>query len=344
MKRISKIIVLLLCFTHTAQADIYMYITRIFNLVTGEAKLIPGLNVQGLGAGFFTQDANKPWTGVGPDGQSYKISTLIYTYHGVVSLTVDSAFYNTLGGGCSFTDSSSKQLYVGWTVMQPGVSGNIINSLGALYADGFGAGVSAQTNWRGIDVGQPQFVATYDNSSIAAEIYVTNGPRGIYTMPGGKKVYVHQTGDSPNAVPYSDIYGLSCHGGGVLGVGVSIPTTPIEPPDPDTVCNFSVTDAINLGSLDVTNAVGRKGSTTLITECTGDASVNAVIRRASGGDNIIQSGGLTIPVTFANGKNELTYSAVKGTVTQNIYAEVKGASGLIPGQYTESMVIHLTHD
>lgn len=345
MKKISTIIILLLSFTHAAQADVYIYITRIFNLVTGSAQLIPGINIVGQGAGFFAQDANKPWTGVGPDGKSYKVSTLIYNYQGVVTLTIDSSFYNALGGGCSFTNGGDlNQLYVGWTVMQPGVNGNIINTLGALYANGFGAGVSAQTNWRGIDAGQPKFVATYDNSSLQAELYVSDGPRGIYTMPGGKRVYVHRTGDSPNAVPYADIYGLNCHGGGVLGVGASIPTDPIEPPDPDTSCTFSVSDPINLGSLDVSNALGKKGSTTLITQCTGDASVKAVIRRASGQDNIIQLAGVTIPVTFDNGTNQLTYAANQGTVTKNIYAEVTAASGLVPGEYTESMVVSLAYD
>lgn len=347
MKRISKVIILLLGFTHVAQADIYVYISRIFNLVTGSAVLIPGIKVEGQGAGFITQDANKPWVGVGPNGKNYNVSTLNYSYHGVVTLTVDASFYNSLGNGCVFLNdnqTSNKQLYVGWTVMQPGVSGNIVNTLGALYANGFGAGVSAQTNWRGIDGGQPQFNATYSNSSLSAEVYVSNGPAGIYTMPGGKQVYVHTAGQSPNAVPYADIYGLDCHGGSVLGVGVSIPTTPIEPPDPDITCTFSVSGPINLGSMDVTNALGRKGSTVLTTQCSGDTSVKGTIRAASGKDNIIQLAGLTIPVTFSNGTNQVTYSANTGTTTQTINAEVTGASGMVPGSYSESMVIYLDYD
>ena len=347
MKIIINVIILLLGFSHTVYADVYLATSRVFNLVTGSAVLIPGISVEGKGDGFITQDANKPWVGVGPNGQNYNVSTLNYFYHGVITLTVDASFYNSLGNGCVFLNdgqTSNKQLYVGWTVMQPGVSGTIVNALGAIYYTGFSAGVGVQSNWRGIGNGQPQFDATYSNSSISAEVYVTNGPSGIYRMPGGKQVYVHTAGQSPNAVPYADIYGLSCHGGSVLGVGVSIPTIPIEPPEPDLTCTFSISDPINLGSLDVTNALGRKGSTTLITQCSGDASIKATIRTSNGSDNIIQLGGLTIPVTFSNGTNRLTYSASTGTTTQNIYAEVTGASDMVPGPYSRSMIVNLDYN
>lgn len=338
-----KFFLFLLIIAPLSYGDMVQYETRVFNLVTGEATLKPGISVVGDAAGFIVQDANDPWTGTATNGKQYKVSTLKYSYQGTVTLTVDASFYSAIGGNCSFLESGrTREAFVGWTVMQPGVSGVVYNSAGALYYDGFSGGVGVQTRWRGMSAGKPEFKATFNNSGVFAYVYVSDGPQGLYKMPGGKSVYVHTSGQVPNAVPYVDIYGLSC--GAVLGVGTVIPAEPIEPPQPDIVCDFSTSGAIDLGVLDVTTANGASGTTELYSRCTGDATVTAVIRSADGKDNVAELGGLTIPVTFSNGTNTITYSANTGTNTQNIYARVSGATSLTPGEYSQSMIVYLNYE
>lgn len=332
-----KILLLLLILSPALYADIYLSETRIFNLVTGEARLVPGIEVSGDSAGFIVQDANQPWTTT-KNGKTYQVTTLKYSYQGTVSLKVDAGFYAATG--CTFL-SGGQQLYVGWTVMQPGVSGVIYNSAGALYYQGFGGGVGAQTRWRGVDGGKPTFTATFNDPGLFAYVYVSDAPAGFYTMPGGKSVYVHTAGQKPNAVPYADIYGLTC--GAVLGVGTTMETDPIEPVDPDIYCDFDINNDINLGVVDAGSALGTSASTQLTTTCNADTTVTAIIRAADGGDNIIKMGGLTIPVTFDNDTNKLTYQANNGQNQQKITARITGVVAPEPNQYSKSMVVYLNY-
>ncbi|EKT57306.1 hypothetical protein [Providencia sneebia] len=323
-------------------ADIYLSETRVYNLVTGEARLVSGINVDGDSAGFIVQDANQEWLGTGPDGKTYRVFTLKYSFSGQITLTVDESFYSNIGN-CEFNgEGDQKQLYVGWTVMQPGISGTIYSSAGALYSSGFSQGVGVQSRWRGIPVGQPTFTATFNNSSQSADVYITNGPQGIYTMPGGKMVYVHTDGERPNALPYADIYGLSC--GAVLGVGESIPTEPIEPPAPDIVCDFSTGGDIDLGVVDITSASNRYASTYLYTQCTDDATVTATIQKSGGGNNLLQMGGLNLRVIFDNSSDKKTYSANTSQNSQIIWGQVTSVGTLTPGDYSQSMVVYLNYE
>lgn len=338
---ISRLLILLLLLSPSLYADIYLSETRVFNLVTGQARLVSGINVEGDSSGFIVQDANQPWSATAPDGKTYRITTLKYSYLGTITLTVDSSFYSA-GGNCSFSGTGGRELFVGWTVMQPGVSGIVYNSAGALFYEDFGGGVGVQTRWRGIDDGQPTFKATFNSPGTFAYVYVSDGPAGMYTMPGGKNVYVHGAGKRPNAVPYADIYGMTC--GSVLGVGTQMDTDPVEPTDPDTYCEFSIEGAINLGVLDAGTANGASASTQLYTTCNADSTVTATLRGADVSDNVLTMGGLTIPVTFdEGGGNKLTYTANTGQTAQKINANVSSVGTVEPGTYSKSVIIYLNY-
>lgn len=313
--------------------------SRVFNLVTNEARLVSGISITGNGAGFNIEDANQPWTGAGPDGKSYPVTTYRYSYNGVISLSIDPAFYAAVGN-CSFTDSV--QVFVGWTVMQPGITGTVYNSAGASFFDGFSGGVGVQSRWVGVPSGKPEFIATFNNSGLYSYVYVSTGPQGMYTMPSGKRVYVHNAGMTPNAVPYTDIYGLTC--GAVLGVGTTLPSDPIVPITPDLSCNFAVTGNINLGSVDQSTALGTNASTTLQSICSGDADVIATIHTTKDMSNIIEVGGLTIPVTFDNNEDEITYKVKENITTfTQIKAQITASASPQPGEYTQSMIVTLSY-
>jgi len=331
---------LLLFYVPFTFAEPYPNESRVFNLVTGEARLVNGISITGNGAGFIIENANSPWKGVGPDGNSYDVTTYRYSYMGVISLSIDPAFYSAVGN-CSF--DGNVQVFVGWTVMQPGITGNVYNSAGASYFDGFSGGVGVQSRWVGVPNGKPEFIATFNNSSLYSFVYVSTGPQGLYTMPGGKRVYVHNAGMTPNSVPYTDIYGLNC--GAVLGVGTTLPSEPLVPETPNLSCNFSMSGDINLGSVDKTTALGTSGSTILQSICSGDADVIATIRTTKDMSNVIQMGGLTIPVTFDNNTGKLTYQVRNTTALTltKITAQITAVASTTPGEYSEAMIVSLSY-
>lgn len=336
-----KILFILFFISPFIYAAPYPNESRVFNLVTREARLVSGITFDHDSAGFDVQDANNVWMGVGPDGNSYQVSTLKYSYRGTISLDIDESFYNRIGN-CEI-DSPSAQIFIGWTVMQPGISGIVYKENGALYDAAFPAGVGVQSRWIGMDLGKPEFVATFSRPTLAAEVYVTNGPRGIYKMPGsGREVYVHGDGQSPNVLPYSDMYGLSCGDQAILSVGDPIPTDPIEPPTPDIVCNFDFDDnVLNLGTVDQTSAAYTSVSTNLNGYCNADASVDLEVLPSR-----MEMGGLTIELMFDNDSDEKSgwYLNENRSDRTPLKAVITDVGTVTPGTYSKSGIVRINYE
>lgn len=343
MKSLLRMLFFLLGLIPIYSHALFLASTGLYNLVTGMSKVISGGDIDGGGGHFIVSDANNVWDGIAPNGNVYKVSTLNYSYEGKISLTIDNNFYTSAGSDCSFSGAGRRQAFIGWTVVQPGIAGSMTKDDGALYSSSYPSGVGVQSMWAGISDGQPEFTITFNSPNTSAQVYVSNGPSGMYTMPGnGRKVYVHGPGQSPNVLPYSDIYGLSC--GDVVRIGVSIPSEPIEPPQPDTVCNFWFDDnVLNLGVVDQTSASGSYVSEKINGQCNADASVNL---RMSPQDYLM--GGLTVHLSFDN-----DYSSDKKSnwqlrenqiASSTLRAEISNVGTLTPGEYSKSGVVYIDYN
>lgn len=319
---------------------IYNSGSEVFNLVMNDARMVQGITFDHVG-NFVVEDTNDVWMGTGPDNQKYKVSTLKYSFDGTIYLDMDDDYYNKMGN-CEIIDPSA-QFFIGWTLMQPGISGIVTNAQGALYFSGKGSGVGVQTRWRGFPLGRPDFVATFSEPSLYAYVFVTDGPEGMYQRPGdGKLVYVHGAGQAPNAIPYSDMYGLSCGDTAVVAVGESIPTDPIEPPIPDTVCNFDFDDNIlDLGTVDQTSAAYASVSTNLNGYCNADASVDLEILPST-----MEMGGLTIEMMFDNDSDEKSGWDLSENRRDRtpLKAVVSDVGTVIPGSYSKSGVVRINYE
>lgn len=325
-------------------AEPYPNETRIFNLVMRAAYLIPGVEFQHTSSTFDVMETNDIWLGVAIDGKSYKVSTLKYSYSGTISLNINESFYYGLGN-CEIVDPKA-QLFVGWTVMQPGITGTVYNSAGALYDKGFGGGVGVQTRWVGMPLGKPEFIATFSAPGLSAEVYVTDGPQGFYTKPGrSSPVYVHGAGARPNVIPYADLYGLSCGDHAYLSVGEPIPTEPIEPIEPDLVCNFWLDeDTLDLGVVDQNSAMKANRSGVISGQCNSDVIVNLEVLPQD-----MHMGGLTVSMSFDDNywsakKNnwQLDRDKVENSI---LWAQVSSIdTDLVPGNYSKSGIIKIEYE
>ncbi|EMI5492250.1 hypothetical protein REJ26_003395 [Providencia stuartii] len=339
MKLILRILLFLLGLIPIYSQAVYKAQTGVFNLVTSTATQVTGGSIVGDANGFSAVDANNIWKGIAPDGNTYNVSTLNYSYNGTITFSIDNSFY----GDCYFDPNiSRREAFIGWTVMKPGITGNVTKDDGALYSPNYPSGVGVQEKWIGIPDGEPDFVIEFNNPNVSAQVYVSNGPSGMYTMPGnGRRVYVHGAGQSPNVLPYSDIYGLSC--GDVVRIGYPIPSEPIEPPEPDTVCDFWLNDdTLDLGTVDQKSAANANASARLNGICNADASVNL---RATPYD--MKMGGLTIRMMFddynSNTKSNWNLSEDR-TESTSLWAVVTNIGNVIPGDYSKSGVVYIDYN
>lgn len=265
-----------------------------------------------------------------------------YRFPGTITATFPNSCYKTSGASWAMA---------GWGVYQPSVVTSFTQSMGALYSSPGSpqsAGSYYKLNW---DTGGPVpngYQFTFRGQNLTGYVYVTTGPAGVYRPFGStdKPTYVHSSQDLPNARPYLQVDYSQC--GTIFRLGdPPLPTPPIIDPNETITCNFSMDGNINLGTVDTTTASGTKGSTKLYTQCNGSTSVTATIGKSTDrSTNIITKGGLTIPVYFdASGvtSKTLTYAAGQSLISHNVTAEITAANALVPGVYSESMIITLNY-
>ncbi|WP_433587149.1 hypothetical protein [Providencia alcalifaciens] len=180
-------------------------------------------------------------------------------------------------------------------------------------------------------------------SATSGYVYSVNGTSGVYRREDGSYVYAFADNSSIKLVGGPRMATNGCpqrHGIGEFYAQIA----PLDP-EPIVFCDFSITGDIDLGIVDPTTARGTSSSTSLITQCTGNATVTAMLRKSDGVDNIVNVGGLDIPVYFNNnGQYRITYSAGKDVISQSISAEVSTVGILTPGEYTHPMVLTFTYE
>lgn len=181
-------------------------------------------------------------------------------------------------------------------------------------------------------------------ASTSGYVYSVNGSSGVYRRKDGSYVYAFADNSSIKLVGGPRVSGgLGCQ----IRNGIGEFYAQIAPLDPEPIvfCDFSITGDIDLGIVDPTTARGTSSSTSLITQCTGNTTVTAMLRKSDGVDNIVNVGGLDIPVYFNNnGQYKITYSAGKDVISQYISAKVSTVGILTPGEYTHPMVLTFTYE
>ena len=335
----KKLILLLLIAQGSAYADVEFLYSGMFSFggsATADSRLI--IEHQGQ---MEIESAGSTWRGVGPDQQTRTISAMRYRFPGEITATFPKACYKTSAGSYAM---------VGWGAYQPSVVTSFTQSQGALYSspgNPVSAGSYYKINW---DQGTPVpegYQFRFQGQNLTGYIYVTTGPSGIYHLEGNSSrlSYVYSSQDVPNARPYLQVDYSQC--GTIFRLGdPPLVTPPVVDPNETIACNFSVDGNINLGTVDITNAAGTQGSTRLYSQCNGAASVVAKIGKSNDrNSNIITIGGLTIPVYFdrAGEPQSITYAVGENRISQNIIAKITGANALIPGEYTQSMVVSLDY-
>lgn len=338
----KKLILLLLIANGSANAGVEFLYSGMFSF-GGSASVNSGIDIDHSGE-MEIEPTGSTWRGVSDtDGQTRTISTMQYRFPGTITATFPSSCYKSSAG--SF-------VMAGWGVYQPSVVTSFTQSMGALYSspgNPVSAGSYYKIEWESGDVVPQGYQFTFRGQNLAGQVYVTTGPSGIYRPVGSsdKPTYVHSSQDVPNARPYLQVDYSAC--GTIFRLGdPPLPTPPIIDPNETVTCNFSINDDINLGTVDITTALGTQGSTKLYSQCNGSASVTATIGKSTNrNSNIITKGGLTIPVYFDGYGGEpktLTYPVGENFISHNITAKITSADTVIPGEYSESMIISINYE
>ncbi|MEQ4693665.1 hypothetical protein [Providencia manganoxydans] len=177
-------------------------------------------------------------------------------------------------------------------------------------------------------------------------ILVVDGPTGNYTLPGGGQAYGYRQNEpipmAVAAIAEASISGNVSGVGASAGIELVIVAPPVE--EPDVFCNFATDGDIDLGVVDSSSANNRDSQTYLYSLCTGDATVTATIQKSGGGNNLLQMGGLNLRVIFDNSSDTKTYSANTSQNSQTIWGQVTSVGTLIPGDYSQSMVVYLNYE
>ena len=305
--------------------------------LTGDAISIdPRIDIDINGSMQYT-DANMPWSGVGTDGVRRRITTVAYSFEGQMTGKFTSSLPNC----------NNQAVWIGWTVVQPGVSGLIYPESGALYGNNMTPSAAVQSLYR-VTGNLFDYEYEFRQQGTRGYIFVTDGPAGMYSgsgipQAGGlSKVYVFSSGDRPDAYGYMDTYGGNC---GVYMAGLqtpSIDTPPIINPDPDTSCNFELShDILDLGNVNQQTAQSATASVDIIGQCNGDSSVQL---RSTPPE--MEMGGLTIRLSFDNGQSEKTDWKLRTDIIDRtpFTASVSKVGTLTTGSYERSGVINIIYD
>lgn len=330
----------------------------------------PGINCgtgsnQGLMDFCVNNISSQIYTTAGPsitatlNGTPYDAQWYGFTLSGSMEswrLRPNNALHSCAVNGCGLSMGVSGTAYQAWSYVFPmintgcrsvGLSCNQ-NSSGWV---GNSVSVSSSTirQWDSLGGMPLNYVVETVSGTLSTPTWVliVDGPTGSYTLPGGTSVTGYRSGTN---IPFT--VGLNMRGvnssytfaGVTGGASVTLPVPPIVEPDP-VACNALVGADISLGTVDSSTALGASGLTTLIVQCTDDATVRATVRASNGPDNIIKMGGLTIPVTFGNGLSTGTWPATNVTpVSTTINAKVTVVGALVPGEYSTSMIVNVTYD
>ncbi|MCS3433871.1 hypothetical protein [Klebsiella sp. BIGb0407] len=338
----KKLLLLLLIANGSANAGVEFLYSGMFSF-GGSAAVNSGITIDHSGE-MEIEPTGSSWRGVSEnDGQTRTISTMRYRFPGTITATFPRACYKSSGASWAMA---------GWGVYQPSVVTSFTQSMGALYSSPGSpqsAGSYYKIEWASGGAVPEGYQFTFRGQSLAGYVYVTTGPSGIYFPDGNrsKPTYVHSSQDIPNARPYLQVDYSGCDTIFRLG-DPPLPTPPIIDPSETIACNFSIDGNINLGTVDTTTALGTQGSTKLYTQCNGNTSVTATIGKSNDRNtNIITTGGLTIPVYFSSSGTEsktVTYAADETLRSQNVTAKITASDTLIPGEYTQSMIITLNYE
>lgn len=338
----KKLLLLLLIANGSANAGVEFLYSGMFSF-GGSAAANSGITIDHTGE-MEIEPTGSTWNGVSAtDGQTRTISVMRYRFPGTITATFPSSCYKT---------SAASYAMAGWGVYQPSVTTSFTQSQGALYSSPGSpqsAGSYYKIEWASGGAVPQGYQFTFRGQSLTGYVYVTTGPSGIYNPVGSgssKPTYVHSSQDIPNARPYLQVDYSQC--GTIFRLGdPPLPTPPIIDPNETIACNFSIDGDINLGTVDTTTALGTQGSTKLYTQCNGSTSVTATIGKSNDrSTNIITNGGLTIPVYFdvSGGTSKtLTYAAGESLVSHNVTAKIEAADSLVPGEYSEPMIITLNY-
>ena len=283
------------------------------------------------------QDANMPWSGTGPDGIKRKISTVAYSFDGELI-----GSYRSNIGSCS-----NRHVWVGWTVVKPGLGAVIHPDSGALYGNGLTPSAAVQSLYN-VDGEASNYTYPFRQQGTPGYVFVTDGPAGMYSSSNIPQagsltsVYVFHSGDKPVAYGYMDTYGSGCDGW-IAGIQTpEIDTPPIINPDPDTACNFELShDVLDLGNVNQQTAQTATAKVDIIGLCNGDSSVQL---KSVPGE--MTMGGLTIQLRFDSGTSEKTNWKLQMDVTARtpFTASVSSVGTLETGEFERSGVINIVYD
>lgn len=310
----------------------------LINLTGGSITIDPNIEIEINGSMSYT-DANMPWTGTGSDGVRRKISTVAYSFDGEMTGKFTRPMPN-----CNF-----QAVWVGWTVVQPGVVGVIHPTSGALYGNNYTPSAAVQTLYRVTGV-LSDYEYQFRHQGTKGYIFVTDGPAGMYSgsgipQAGGmSSAYVFSSGDRPDAYGYMDTYGGNNQCGVYLAglVNPPIETPPIINPDPDISCNFELSyDTLDLGTVNQQTAQSATASVDVIGQCNGDSSVQL---KSTPGE--MEMGGLTINLRFDNGQSEKKDWKLRTDITDRtpFTATVSKVGTLVTGSYEKSGIINIIYD
>lgn len=308
----------------------------LINLTANNVTVDPKIQIE-INGSMSYQDANMPWSGIGPDGVRRRISTVGYSFSGEL-----------VGKFTPPTEScNGRHVWIGWTVVKPGLGTVIYPDSGALYGNNLQPSAAVQSLYN-VDGRASDYEYAFRQQGTVGYIFVTDGPPGMYTsdnipqVGNMKSVYVFSSGDRPDAYGYMDTYGNQCD---MWIAGIQTPaidTPPIINPDPDTSCNFELNhDILDLGSVNQQTAQSATASVDIIGECNGDSSVQLKSTPSE-----MEMGGLTVRLRFDNGQSEKTDWKLRADIVGRtpFTASVSNVGTLVTGSYEKSGVINIIYD
>lgn len=240
-----------------------------------------------------------------------------------------------------------------WAVLREGH--DHVSSVNSLASYGsFLPGNPVSRNKSGRLTGQDALGGVYLSANLSSPggggvglLYSVNGPSGMYSIPGGLKIYAFEGGAMPEvSAGYREI--CQFENGASYGRARASWKTPaiILPPIPGeeaTACDFWFDDdTLDLGIVDQKSAKNTSTSARLNGVCNGDVSVNL---RASPFE--MKMGGLTIRMMFDdyNSDRKSNWNLREG-ITKNtpLWAVVTNVGNIVPGDYSKSGVVYIDYN
>lgn len=305
----------------------------LINLTAGDVSIDSRVSFDVQGQMNYN-DANMPWSGVGPDGVRRKISTVAYSFEG-----------NLTGKIAPPTTYCQKQhVWIGWTTLKRETGGVISPDSGTLYGNNLAPSAAVQTQYE-VNGLPSDYEYIFRHQGTVGYIFVTDGPAGMYSSNSIPQVntgsaYVYHSGDTPLVRTYLDTYGCDLW---ISGVGtLEIYSPPVVNPDPDTSCNFELSyDVLDLGNVNQQTAQSATASVDIIGQCDGDSSVQLKSTPSE-----MEMGGLTVNLRFDNGLSEKKDWQLRTDIVARtpFTASVSKVGTLVTGSYEKSGVINIIYD